>query len=135
MELLQPRMKREMATRIVQGLLKGGTRVASLDKVEMLFRWAWGGVGDRPSSLILGVAMKPQHPSPQGFPSALTCPAAALLPPPCSFIAPLVRDMEGLQDLLDEEASGEQAVGRQTAGDSRLLDPCHICRLATLQGG
>ena len=38
LELLQPRMKREMATRVVQGLLKGGTRVASLDKVEMLFR-------------------------------------------------------------------------------------------------
>ena len=86
MELLQPRMKREMATRIVQGLLKGGTRVASLDKVEMLFRWAWGGVGDRPSALILGVALKPQHPSPQAFPSALTCPAAALLPPPAASL-------------------------------------------------
>lgn len=61
MELLQPRMKREVATRIVQTLLAAGTQVTTLDQVEMLF----------------------------------------------SFITPLVQDVEGLQDLLDEEDISE----------------------------
>ncbi|KAL4438691.1 hypothetical protein ABPG77_006295 [Micractinium sp. CCAP 211/92] len=61
MELLQPRMKREMATKIVQTLLRGNTQVSGVDKVEMLF----------------------------------------------SFIAPLVQDMEGLADELDEEDVAE----------------------------
>lgn len=38
MELLQPRMKREVATRIVQTLLAAGTQVTTVDQVEMLFR-------------------------------------------------------------------------------------------------
>ncbi|KAL4440093.1 hypothetical protein ABPG75_003094 [Micractinium tetrahymenae] len=61
MELLQPRMKREMATKIVQTLLRSSTHVSGVDKVEMLF----------------------------------------------SFIAPLVRDMDGLADQLDEEDIAE----------------------------
>ena len=63
MELLQPRMKREMATRIVQGLLKGGTRVASLDKVEMLFRWVGEWVGGWVGELGGGVGWEtgPRH--------------------------------------------------------------------------
>ncbi|PSC73631.1 vacuolar sorting-associated 35B-like [Micractinium conductrix] len=63
MELLQPRMKREMAIKIVQTLLKSGTQVSGVDKVEMLF----------------------------------------------SFVAPLVRGMEGLEDLLDEEDVAEDS--------------------------
>ncbi|KAI7841140.1 hypothetical protein COHA_005110 [Chlorella ohadii] len=63
MELLQPRVKREVATKIVQTVLRGGTLISSVDQAEMLF----------------------------------------------SFIAPLVRDMEGLQDELDEEDIAEDA--------------------------
>jgi hypothetical protein len=42
MELLQPRVKREVAAKIVGALLAGGTRVGSLEQVEMLFRWGEG---------------------------------------------------------------------------------------------
>jgi vacuolar protein sorting-associated protein 35 len=63
MELLQPRVKREVATKIVQTVLRGGTLITSVDQAEMLF----------------------------------------------SFIAPLVRDMEGLQDELDDEDIAEDA--------------------------
>ncbi|KAL4854485.1 Vacuolar protein sorting-associated protein 35B [Chlorella vulgaris] len=76
MELLQPRMKREVATRIVQTLLAAGTQVSTLDQVEMLF----------------------------------------------SFITPLVQDVEGLQDLLDEEASEQlTALLLDVSEDQQLL--------------
>jgi hypothetical protein len=133
MELLQPRMKREVATRIVQTLLAAGTQVTTLDQVEMLFRCVlddclndnaarpcgvlfgarqpggWGGGSARmqrsrpvqltalpcSSSLLLTVHL-PEEPA---------CPVSTTPLPVCSFITPLVQDVEGLQDLLDEEAS------------------------------
>ena len=48
MGLLRHRTHKELAIRIIQTIVEGGTKISTVEKVAMLFRWmGWGLAGRR----------------------------------------------------------------------------------------